>query len=101
MKRRRKQLCSILFAAVMVFMTFGTCVNAQEVTTTTTIRRNTTWSEDTDIYGTCVVNWGKRLTIPENVTVTIHDGGSLQGWGDVIIKGRIIVEAGGHFYRHE
>lgn len=101
MKRRRKQLCSILFAAVMVFMTFGTCVNAQEVTTTTTIRRNTTWSEDTDIYGTCVVNWGKRLTIPENVTVTIHDGGSLQGWGDVIIKGRIIVDAGGHFYRHE
>ena len=101
MKRRRKQLCSILFAAVMVFMTFGTCVNAQEVTNTTTIRRNTTWSEDTDIYGTCVVNWGKCLTIPENVTVTIHDGGALQGWGDIIVKGRIIVEAGGHFYRHE
>ena len=101
MKKIHSRVLAFLLAITFIIASAPLTSFAAEVYNNITISSNTTWYSDTDIYGKCVVNWGKTLTIPSGVTVIIHDGASLEGWGTVNIWGKLVIESGGHFYRSE
>ncbi len=106
MKRIWKQykgtrLLSILIIMLMLCPLITMKVSAATVSDNLIICKNTRLTQDIDVTGNYIIKSGKTLTIPENVTLTIRDGGTVQARGNIDIQGKIVVEHGGRFYRTE
>lgn len=96
-----------MFTGIMVLVLL-LCFNpvmfvsaSQDYTGNTVISKNTVLDEDVVVSGTLKVNSGVTLTIPENIVLTVKEGGTVEAVGNIDIKGKVVVEKGGRFYRTE
>lgn len=99
----RKKVFSI-FMALVLSVSVLSAMPAQASTNytgNTVISQNTVLNEDVVVSGKLTVNDFVTLTIPTNVVLTIKEGATVEAFGNIDIKGKIVVEKGGRFFRKE
>ncbi len=98
--RRFVAIC-MAFVIAVCLMSVKPVSAAQNYTEDTIIKNNTVLSENVVVSGRITVNNGVTLTIPENIVMTIKEGASVEVRGNIDIKGKVVVEKGGRFFRTE
>lgn len=98
----KKKFFVLFVVVVLGFMMSGMSVSAaEEYSDDTVISQNTILGDNIVVSGKLTVKDGATLTVPEGIVLTVKEGASVEARGNIDIKGKIIVEKGGRFFRKE
>ena len=98
----KKKFFVLFVVVVLGFMMSGMSGSAaEEYSDDTVISQNTILGDNIVVSGKLTVKDGATLTVPEGIVLTVKEGASVEARGNIDIKGKIIVEKGGRFFRKE